>query len=550
MLTELRISNYALIDDLEVNFSKGLTSVTGETGAGKSILLGGLALVLGKRADLSTLKDKNKKCYVDATFSISAYKLESFFEVLGLDYEPITIIRREIIPSGKSRAFVNDTPITLDIMQQLGDRLIDVHSQHQTLSLTQSNYQLEVLDALAKNNSLLENYQNRLGAYRLHLKRHEDLKEQQNALVQEKEYNTFLLTELENAPLTDGILESLKEEIEQLSHVEEIEFNLGKSVQIIEEEQQGVQVQLNEVRNSLQKVARLSSRYEELSQRMESLVIELIDLNSELGRYSDEIEANPVRLEEIQFQYQLILDLIQKHQVQTVDELIVKRKQLSEKVIQTAQLDETLTRQKAELDKERKVLNELSDELNENRQSAITTFVSEITKLLSLLGMPKARFQLNLIAIDTFLPHGKVNLDFTFSANEGSDFGPLAKVASGGELSRIMLSIKAILSQFKTLPTIIFDEIDTGVSGEIAHKTAEIMAQMSDYMQVITITHLPQVAAKGIHHFKVFKENKEGSTFTRLRKLSFEDRIIEIAKMLSGEVPTDSALNHAKELLN
>ena len=550
MLTELTIANFALIDHLEVNFSKGMTSITGETGAGKSILLGGLALVLGKRADLSTLKDKSKKCYVEATFSISAYDLKDFFDTLDLDYESITLIRREIIPSGKSRAFINDTPVNLDVLQQLGERLIDVHSQHQTLSLTQESYQLEVLDALAENASILGSYQQERVDYSLVTKEIEQLQAQKSSLEEEYDYNRFLLDELQKATLENGILEQLEEEIQQLSHVEEIELQLSKSLQIIEEEQLGVQVQLTEVRNAMQKVAALSERYLPLAERLESLLIELNDLAAELNQSLEQLEANPLRLEEINAQYQLLNDLIKKHHVQTIEELIEKRNVLEEKNFKTANLEETLDQLLKQQSRSIAQLNQWSEQLSKNRAAVIPSFVDEMQKILALLGMPNVRFNLSLHAVDQFLIHGKEQLELAFSANKGSDYGPLKKVASGGELSRIMLAVKAILSQYKTLPSIIFDEIDTGVSGEVAHKIAEIMHHMGQYMQVITITHLPQVAAKGAHHFKVFKETKGGSTFTQLNKLTPQERITQVAQMLSGEIPTEAALLHAKELLN
>ena len=550
MLTELTIANFALIDHLEVNFSKGMTSITGETGAGKSILLGGLALVLGKRADLSTLKDKSKKCFVDATFSISAYQLQEFFESVDLDYEPITTIRREIIPSGKSRAFINDTPVTLDVLQQLGERLIDIHSQHQTLSLTQEDYQLTVLDALAGNEANLSTYQNLRTNY-LQLKREiEELATQKESLEQEHDYNSFLLEELLKAPLTEGIMEQLEEEIQQLSHVEEIEMQLAKAVQILDEEQMGVQVQLNEVKAGLNKIDALGEQYAQLNERMESIRIELNDLSAELTRSLEQLEANPARLEEVNGQYQLLNDLLKKHHVSTVEELQAKRDELDGKVLKTANLDETLNNLKNQLLTTEQKLQESSQLLREKREEVIPSFTDQMTKILALVGMPNARFQLELIPTEDYLLHGREQLNFAFSANKGSDFGSLKKVASGGELSRIMLAVKAILSQYKTLPSIIFDEIDTGVSGEVAHKMGEIMQHMGNYMQVITITHLPQVAAKGAHHFKVFKEIHSGSTFTQLRKLSEAHRIEEIAQMLSGEVLTESALQHAKELLN
>ncbi|MGB2245225.1 MAG: DNA repair protein RecN [Flavobacteriaceae bacterium] len=550
MLTELSISNYALIDHLEVNFSKGMTSITGETGAGKSILLGGLALVLGKRADLSTLKDKSKKCFVDATFSISAYDLKGFFKSSDLDYSSITSIRREIIPSGKSRAFINDTPVTLDVLQQLGEQLIDVHSQHQTLSLVQEEYQMEVLDALADNRVLLAQYQESLAKYKELTRNIENLKKQKGTLEEERDYNSFLLEELTSAPISDGILDELETEVQQLSHVEEIEQQLSKAIQIVDEEHMGLNTQLIEVRSAMNKLSGISPKFKHLSTRFESLLIELNDLSAELTHALEAVEANPSRLEEVNRQLQLLNDLMKKHQVQTIDDLVYKREALEQKVIETTTLEEKLARFINEQKQLERDLELACEALSTNRKKAIPVFITQMTKLLALLGMPNAQFQLELLAQETFLKHGKEKLNFAFSANAGSDFGALKKVASGGELSRIMLSVKTILSQFKTLPTIIFDEIDTGVSGEVAYKIADIMHHMGQYMQVLTITHLPQVAAKGSHHFKVFKEIRQGSTFTQLRKLSSDERIEEVAQMLSGEDLSDTALQHAKELLN
>lgn len=550
MLTELTISNFALIDQLEVNFSKGMTSITGETGAGKSILLGGLALVLGKRADLSTLKDKSKKCFVDATFSIGVYQLQDFFHANDLDYSAITTIRREIIPSGKSRAFVNDTPVTLDVLQQLGDRLIDIHSQHQNRSLIEESHQLAVLDALANNGETLESYQQVLTQYRTAKKEIDTLVAQKNTLESERDYNGFLLTELQNAPLNEGVLESLEEELQKLSHVEELELYLSESLQRIEAEQMGVSTQMNQIRNALQKVAAIGSQYTQLFERFESLQIELNDAAQELSHHLETIEANPARLEEVNAQWQLLNDLLKKHNAQTIADLIEKRDELDQKVVQTDSLEIRLQQLEQQTTHWENELLQMAAKLSENRQLAIPSFIDQLVKLLSLLGMPNVRFQLDLLPSDTFLSQGRENLQFAFSANKGTDFGPLKKIASGGELSRIMLSIKAILSQFKTLPTIIFDEIDTGVSGEVAYKIADIMHHMGKYMQVMTITHLPQVAAKGAHHFKVFKETTNNSTSTQLRKLSKDERIAEVAEMLSGQALSDTALQHARELLN
>ena len=550
MLTGLIIKNFALIDHLEVNFSSGMTSITGETGAGKSILLGGLGLVLGNRADLSTLKDLNQKCFVEATFSIQDYKLKDLFEELDLDYDSITLIRREILPTGKSRAFVNDTPVNLNTLQRLGQELIDVHSQHQTLSLTQTEYQLEVLDALASNKELLIEYQNKLVVFKSLVDKLNKLTALQDSQKQDLEYSTFLLEELIEANLVSGMLIPLEEEEQELIHAEEIGLSLLKASQIISEEQMGVEEQLNEIRSALQKVSLLSEKYAPLFNRVESLKIELLDLNQEIQLQAEQIEANPQRLEVIKIALQKIYDLQAKHKCQSVEELIAIRESLDEKVQSTATIVEDLIK----LAKEREVLNaellELAQNISHKRKNTIPSLKEELESLLGVLGMPNARFNIDLLPSEHMLLNGKDELVFEFSANKGSNFGSLKKVASGGELSRIMLSIKAILSRFKTLPTIIFDEIDTGVSGEVSYKIGEVMHRISRYMQVITISHLPQVAAKGAHHFKVYKETIDQSTYTQLKKLNPEDRIQEIAQMLGGEEIPETAVQHAKELLN
>ena len=550
MLTGLVIKNFALIDHLEVNFSEGMTSITGETGAGKSILLGGLGLVLGNRADLSTLKNVDEKCFVEATFSIQDYNLKNLFEELDLDYDAITLIRREILPSGKSRAFVNDSPVNLNILQRLGQELIDVHSQHQTLSLTQSDYQLEVLDALANNKINLDQYQNQLTQYKKVEERLLELTALQDSQKQDLDYSTFLLNELLEASLVPGMLIPLEEEEQELIYAEEIGLSLLKASQIINEEQMGVEVQLNEVRSALSKVSSLSEKHLPLFNRIESLKIELLDLNQEIQLQAEQIEANPSRLAAVKEALQKIYDLQTKHHCQGIEELIAIRESLDQKVQSTATLGEDLIGLTEERDQLRIQVQQVAEILSEKRRKTIPSLKEELESLLGILGMPNARFNIDLLPSDRFLLHGKDQLVFEFSANKGSQFGTLKKVASGGELSRIMVSIKAILSRFKTLPTIIFDEIDTGVSGEVSYKIGGVMHRMSQYMQVITISHLPQVAAKGAHHFKVYKETINQSTYTQLKKLKPEDRILEIAQMLGGEEISETAIQHAKELLN
>ena len=550
MLTGLVIKNFALIDHLEVNFSEGMTSITGETGAGKSILLDGLGLVLGNRADLSTLKNVDEKCLVEATFSIQDYNIKNLFKELDLNYDAITLIRREILPSGKSRAFVNDSPVNLNILQRLGQELIDVHSQHQTLSLTQSDNQLEVLDALANNKAYLEQYQNHLTQYKIVEERLLELTALQDSKKQDLDYSTFLLNELLEAALVPGMLTPLEEEEQELIHAEEIGLSLLKASQIINEEQMGVEVQLSEVRLALSKVSSLSEKHRPLFNRIDSLKIELLDLNQEIQLQAEQIEANPSRLTVVKEALQKIYDLQSKHHCQGIEELITIRESLDQKVQSTATLEEDLIGLTYERNQLKVQVQQVAEILSEKRRKTIPSLKEELESLLGILGMPNVRFNIDLLPSYRFLLQGKDQLVFEFSANKGSQFGSLKKVASGGELSRIMLSIKAILSRFKTLPTIIFDEIDTGVSGEVSYKIGDVMHRMSQYMQVITISHLPQVAAKGKHHFKVYKETINQSTYTKLKQLKPEDRILEIAQMLGGEEISETAIQHAKELLN
>ena len=550
MLTGLVIKNFALIDHLEVNFSEGMTSITGETGAGKSILLDGLGLVLGNRADLSTLKNVDEKCLVEATFSIQDYNIKNLFKELDLNYDAITLIRREILPSGKSRAFVNDSPVNLNILQRLGQELIDVHSQHQTLSLTQSDNQLEVLDALANNKAYLEQYQNHLTQYKIVEERLLELTALQDSKKQDLDYSTFLLNELLEAALVPGMLTPLEEEEQELIHAEEIGLSLLKASQIINEEQMGVEVQLSEVRLALSKVSSLSEKHRPLFNRIDSLKIELLDLNQEIQLQAEQIEANPSRLTVVKEALQKIYDLQSKHHCQGIEELITIRESLDQKVQSTATLEEDLIGLTYERNQLKVQVQQVAEILSEKRRKTIPSLKEELESLLGILGMPNVRFNIDLLPSYRFLLQGKDQLVFEFSANKGSQFGSLKKVASGGELSRIMLSIKAILSRFKTLPTIIFDEIDTGVSGEVSYKIGGVMHRMSQYMQVITISHLPQVAAKGKHHFKVYKETINQSTYTKLKQLKPEDRILEIAQMLGGEEISETAIQHAKELLN
>jgi len=550
MLKALFIKNYALIDSLQVQFTNGLTIITGETGAGKSILLGGLSLILGKRADLSSVKNPSEKCVIEATFDVANYNLTSLFETEDLDYEPQTIIRREILPSGKSRAFVNDTPVNLDSLQVLGAHLLDIHSQHQTLQLTNDDFQFQVIDALASNSSLLQDYAQQLQRFKRIKTELKKLQNQKIEAAKALDYNLFLLKELEEGNLVDGELEALEEEYETLNNIEEIGERLTTTHELLGNVEIGVVTQLTEIKNQLSKLAPYAADYKSVADRVGSSLIELDDIFAEIEALQEALEADPNRLQTVNSKLQVINNLLQKHGVAEVVELIQIKNDLTENVAVTENLDTVIADTESELLTVENQLNSYASKLHKNRAKAIPGLIKQLEVLLDTLGMPNARFNVELTLSETFLSNGKDDLKFLFSANKGGQFNELKKAASGGELSRIMLAIKSILTNYTHLPTIMFDEIDTGVSGEISNKMAAIMRQMSTTMQVFTITHLPQIAAKGDTHFKVFKEDVNEVTQTQLKRLSPEERVVEIAQMLGGLDMSSSAIEHAKQLLN
>jgi DNA repair protein RecN (Recombination protein N) len=550
MLLSLSVQNYALIEHLEIDFSANFSTITGETGAGKSILLGALGLIMGNRADLSALKDKEKKCIVEAAFKIEAYNLQQLFADNDLDYEATTIIRREILPSGKSRAFVNDTPTNLAELQLLTAYLIDIHSQHDTKELEQQEYQLSILDAMGNNAEVLKEYTAQLSTYKSLVKQLEILKEEQRQSSKEEEYNIFLLQELEAANLKSDEQEILEEELETLNNVEVIHENLAKTIALSQEEQIGFLNTLKESKNALQKIASFSSKYEELVARIQSVIIELEDVSDLCAEYVEKVIFDPERMNWLTSRLQLIYDLQKKHYVQTVSELLAIQASLNIKVGRVTGLGDEIQALYEKIESQEKQVTNLATILSNNRAKAIPDFSSKAEVILKELGIPNAAFQINLIPSISFLTSGKDELQLLFSANKGSNFGTLKKVASGGEMSRIMLAIKSILADFTQLPTIVFDEIDTGVSGEIALKMAEIMKQMSQKRQVFAITHLPQIAAKGNQHYKVSKFIQGETTLSKIEKLASEARIHELAEMLAGKNYTESAITHAKTLLN
>ena len=550
MLASITIKNYALINELHIDFSSGLSIITGETGAGKSILLGALGLVLGNRADSSTLKNTNNKCVIEAIVSIDTYNLQDFFETEDIDYETNTILRREILPSGKSRAFINDTPVTLLVLTALRARLIDIHSQHQTLQVSDQEFQFQLLDAVANNESKLASYQSGLASYTKEKKKLEEIQHAQREAHLQYDYNSHLYNELFEAKLIEDEQELLEEKLEKINNVEEIKQNLSAALQITTDENIGIQNLLYSLEQKLTKIDSYSKEYQELSDRISSVKIELDDIIGDLESAFEQVDFNPSEATQLNDRLQLIYNLQKKHYVNSISELLTIQSALLKKVNTVENAEQSILDQETIVKGIANKLDAVALKISEARSKIILKLSKQLGDILADLGMPHARFQIKNTPSENYYKNGKDSLEFLFSANKGGQYGELKKVASGGELSRVMLAIKKILSENSQLPTIIFDEIDSGVSGEISNKMAHIMSQMSRKMQVITITHLPQIAAKGNQHYKVYKEEVNHITTTNLKQLSEDERIVEIAEMLSGKTISDSALTHARELLN
>jgi|TARA_B100000768_G_scaffold163351_1_gene164566 DNA repair protein RecN (Recombination protein N) len=550
LLASITIKNYALINELHIDFSSGLSIITGETGAGKSILLGALGLVLGNRADSSTLKNTNKKCVIEAIVSIHSYNLQDFFETEDIDYETNTILRREILPSGKSRAFINDTPVTLLVLSALRARLIDIHSQHQTLQVSGQEFQFQLLDAVANNESKLASYQSGLASYTKEKKKLEEIQHAQREAHLQYDYNSHLYNELLEAKLIEDEQELLEEKLEKINNVEEIKQNLSAALQLTTDENVGIQNLLYSLEQKLTKIDSYSKEYQELSDRISSVKIELDDIIGDLESAFEQVDFNPSEATQLNNRLQLIYNLQKKHYVNSISELLTIQSALFIKVNTVENAEQSILDQETIVKGIANKLDVVALKISDARSKIILKLSKQLADILADLGMPHARFQIKNTPSENYYKNGKDSLEFLFSANKGGQYGELKKVASGGELSRVMLAIKKILSENSQLPTIIFDEIDSGVSGEISNKMAHIMSQMSLKMQVITITHLPQIAAKGNQHYKVYKDEVNHITTTNLKQLSEDERIVEIAEMLSGKTISDSALTHARELLN
>ncbi len=558
MLTAIHIENFALIDALDLDLKTGLTTITGETGAGKSILLGALGLVLGNRADLGAVRDTTRKCIVEIHFNLLGRLLEPVFQELELDYEPQTILRREILPSGKSRAFVNDTPVTLNQLAALGVHLIDIHSQHQTLQLSGDAFQLRVLNAFLVEQTktekrtaahVFDEYELALTAYNKISKDLAHAQKEEAMLLQEYDYNSFLLEELDAVPLDKIDLAALEEESVQLNNVEAIGLSLSEASALLLLEENGILDQLRSLQRLLSQLNNFSITYASLLERVTSVLLELQDIQQVIDMQADQVEANPERLEIVNTRITTVENLLRKHHLSTVLELVAYRDELAGKVLNTQGLGKKIKDLNEQRIAATNQLKKLGSEIHNLREKFTPAFEAEVLQTVHLLGMPDAQFKVLLEPSQQFLPTGMETISFRFTANKGTALQALDKAASGGELSRLMLSIKALLSRCMKLPTIIFDEIDTGVSGVIASKMAHIMQQMSQSMQVIAITHLPQIAAVGQEHLFVKKKIVNDRTVSHIQSLDATQRVEELAQMLSGGSITDAARQNARELL-
>ncbi|MDO6390021.1 DNA repair protein RecN [Pontibacter sp. BT731] len=558
MLIDLKIKNYALIEQLEMNPSPVLNIITGETGAGKSIMLGAIGLLLGNRADSKLLFNQEQKCVIEGVFDISQYNLKEVFVAEDLDFDEQCILRREISPSGKSRAFVNDTPVTLDVLRKIGENLMDIHSQHDTLQLGDTSFQLNILDIYAGNTSLdiyagnlsyLKDYNE---TYRRYKKLEGDYKKLTDQLAQaqkELDYNTFLLNELEEINLQQDEQEQLETELKELENAEDIKLKLTQAVQYLTESEFNITSALKDTVQLINQLAAFSPKYEELRTRTESCMIELNDVAGELEDAERRTEADPARTTEVQERLNTIYTLQRKHQVQSIAELLEIQRELEDKVGSVLNLDNALSSTEKAMKEAEKEMLEKAAVLSERRKASFGQFEKELYTLLAELGMPNARIVIqHKVAAPTAT--GTDEISILFSANKGAQPQSLVKAASGGEFSRLMLSIKYMLADKTALPTIVFDEIDTGISGEVAVKVGKMMQQMAQKHQIIAISHLPQIAAQGNSHYFVYKHDTEDRTISRVKKLSEKERVDEIAHMIAGANPSASAYKSAKELLS
>ncbi|POY34732.1 DNA repair protein RecN [Solitalea longa] len=551
MINRISIRNYAIIDQLDIEFSNHLSIITGETGAGKSIILGALGLILGERADSKSLFKDDSKCVIEGSFEIEKYGLKDFFADNDIDYDVNTIIRREITVDGRSRAFVNDSPVNLTLLKELGEQLIDIHSQHQTLQINSAAFQLQVVDGFAQHKNEVEIFRNDFKAYKKNQLKLEKLITQSNEGKTEIDYLQFQFNELEAVKLIDGEQLELENEQQLLSHASEIKSSLGNTVYILDESETPVLGQLKEAIHHISTLEKYNPSIVNIANRLRSVQIELKDVSTEIAALSDRTLIDPERLDFVNERLDLIYRLQQKHRLASIKELLELQQSLNDKINSFNNADEEIERLKKQLEQEFKQIIVKAEKISLQRNKALKDVEQQVTTLLKELGLVNAVFKIENTPLENHqvTVNGLDQIKFLFSANQGFNPQELNKVASGGELSRLMLAIKGLSAKYNALPTIVFDEIDTGVSGEVARKVGNVMHKYAENMQVITITHLPQIASKGQTHFFVYKENKNGHTSTGIRKLSHDERIKEIAVMLSGENPGENALLNAKELL-
>ncbi len=549
MLKSLSIKNYALIDSLNIDFSADLNILTGETGAGKSILLGAIGLIIGQRADLSVLRDKSEKCMAEGVFEILNYGLKNFFDENELDYEDITILRREITPQGKSRAFINDTPVNVKVLHDLGMKLIDIHSQHQNLELNEKHYQLQMVDLVAGNAEILKSYTSAFKKYvslQEHLNKTLDLAEQAK---KDLDYFEFQFKQLSEARLNSNEQLELELLLEKLTHAGEIKSAFGQVYLSLSEDDRSVLAVLKENLNSIGKLRSVLPEAEQLYSRLESVYIELKDISDESSVIEDRTENDPERIELVNQRLDLIYSLQQKHRVSTVAELLQIQNEFESKIQLVSSFEQEIEQLRQQIQVQKEILKELAVQISLRRNEVAPAIETRVIDVLRNVGIPNAAFQVRFARLADFSGSGLDEVSFMFSANKNQELQEIGKIASGGEMSRLMLAIKTLISDARSLPTIIFDEIDTGVSGEVAVKMGQIFEQMAQTVQVLNITHLPQIAAKGKHHYKVYKFDENEQTYTSIRKLSEPERIEEIAQMLSGENFSATSLETAKELL-
>lgn len=550
MLKSLYIKNYALIDNLEIDFDSGFSVITGETGAGKSIILGALSLILGQRADIKAIKDGQEKCIIEGTFDVKNYDLKAFCEQNDIEFDSESyIIRREILSSGKSRAFINDSPVSLGDLKSLGGQLIDIHSQHENLLLGDARFQMQVVDLLAFSKDALASYKKAFDEYRIEDKKLKDLIDSIEKEKQDQDYLRFQFESLSEVKLVEGEQDELEQELETLNHTEDIKSALFKMFSILDSEDRGVVPSLKEAVQTAQNLVNIYPRSEEFVQRLQSAYIDLKDLTPEVENLANDIEFSPDRLTFIETRLDVIYGLQQKYKVDTVAQLIELRDEFGKKLQAIDMSDEDIKKYKEKVEALRLKMLSLGNALSEKRKKTIPSIEKQLVQRVSELGMPNVRFECKLTEKDPDQT-GLDNLEFLFSANKTGVLQPISGVASGGEISRVMLCLKAMIAGATALPSIIFDEIDTGVSGEIADKMGRIMCDFGDKMQVLAITHLPQIAAKGQAHYFVYKDHEGKETTSNIRKLTHDERIQELAQMLSGSKVTDAAIENAKVMLD